>query len=52
MKEWRLEPTEDYLVTFGVGTIMFDRKPNYILVSNKTKSVKILLPGEIFEWAK
>jgi len=52
IKQWRLEPTEDYSVTFGVGTIMFDKKPNYILVSNKSKTVKIVLPEEIFEWAK
>ena len=52
IKEWKLGPTEDYSINFGVGTIMFDRKPNYILVSNKTKAVKILLPAEIFEWTK
>jgi len=52
IKEWKLDPEDEYTVRFGLGTMMFDRKPNYILVSNKSKSVKILLPEEIFEWTK
>ena len=44
MEKWKLIPSEDYFVSFNVGTIFTDRYKNYILISNKMETIKIILP--------
>ena len=51
IKNWRLSPSAEHVITFGVGTIFFDRKPNYISIASKTQKLKIIVPDEIFEWS-
>src|SRR5262245_53530744 len=40
IKDWRLSPVEDHVVTIGVATSFTDRKNNFIAISNKRQSLK------------
>ncbi|CAN5786130.1 hypothetical protein BH20ACI4_BH20ACI4_16090 [soil metagenome] len=45
MESWKLNPSEDYFISFNIGTIFTKRYKNYISISNKTDTIKIILPN-------
>lgn len=45
MESWKLDASEDYFVSFNIGTIFTARYKNYISISNKTETIKINIPS-------
>lgn len=43
IKSWKLGPNEEYFVTIRVATIFKDRNKNFILISSKKETLKLLL---------
>lgn len=45
IESWKLNPSKDYFIAIYVGTIFTNRYKNYISISSKTETIKIIVPG-------